>query len=82
MRGRGRYEAASCLCASFVWLGRQARALQRVASKKPLCIAKSSQDTALRDIDYLMQRGVLAKDAVGGRSTSYSLVLPTGGDGM
>ncbi len=34
-----------------------------------------SQDTALRDIDDLIKRGVLAKDAGGGRSTSYALVL-------
>ena len=37
-------------------------------------IAKSSQDTASRDIDDLVKRGVLRKDAAGGRSTSYSLV--------
>ena len=37
-------------------------------------LAKSSQDTALRDIDDLVEKGVLAKDAAGGRSTSYSLI--------
>ena len=37
-------------------------------------ITKSSQDTALRDIDDLVEKGVLAKDAAGGRSTSYSLI--------
>jgi Fic family protein len=37
-------------------------------------ITKSSQDTALRDIDDLVAKGILAKDAAGGRSTSYSLV--------
>jgi hypothetical protein len=37
-------------------------------------LAKTSQDTALRDIDNLLQHGVLVKDAGGGRSTSYSLV--------
>jgi Fic family protein len=36
-------------------------------------ITKSSQDTALRDIDDLVEKGILAKDAAGGRSTSYSL---------
>ena len=36
-------------------------------------LTKSSQDTALRDIDDLIQRGILTKDAGGGRSTSYSL---------
>ena len=37
-------------------------------------LTKSSQDTALRDIDDLVEKGVFAKDAAGGRSTSYSLV--------
>jgi Fic family protein len=37
-------------------------------------LAKCSQDTALRDIDDLVARGVLSRDAPGGRSTSYSLV--------
>ncbi len=36
-------------------------------------IAKCSQDTALRDIYNLVGRGILKKDAGGGRSTSYSL---------
>lgn len=34
----------------------------------------TSHDTALRDILYLVEKGVLAKDPSGGRSTSYSLV--------
>ena len=38
-------------------------------------IAKVSQPTATRDIDDLIKRGILQKDAAGGRSTSYSLVL-------
>jgi Fic family protein len=37
-------------------------------------LTKISQDTALRDIDDLLQRGVLAKDDAGGRSSGYSLV--------
>ncbi len=32
-----------------------------------------SQDTALRDITYLVERGVLVKSSAGGRSTSYGL---------
>ena len=36
-------------------------------------LAKCSQDTALRDIEDLLSKGALAKDAGGGRSTSYSL---------
>jgi hypothetical protein len=31
---------------------------------------QTSQDTALRDIDDLLSKGVLIKDAAGGRSTS------------
>jgi Fic family protein len=38
---------------------------------------KCSQDTALRDIDDLITRRILVKDAAGGRSTSYSLVDET-----
>src|SRR5262249_5612717 len=37
-------------------------------------LAKCSQDTAGRDIDDLIKRDILVKDAAGGRSTSYSLV--------
>jgi hypothetical protein len=37
-------------------------------------MAKCSQDTALRDIVDLVERGILAKDPAGGRSTSYSLL--------
>ena len=36
-------------------------------------LAKSSHDTALRDIQDLVEQGILKKDAGGGRSTSYSL---------
>jgi hypothetical protein len=32
------------------------------------------QDTALRDIDYLIAESVLTRDAAGGRSKSYSLM--------
>jgi Fic family protein len=44
-----------------------------LTSSKWAQLAKCSQDTALRDIDDLVSRGILAKDAAGGRSTSYSL---------
>jgi len=37
-------------------------------------LEKCSHDTALRDIQGLVERGVLQKDPAGGRSTSYSLV--------
>lgn len=37
-------------------------------------LAKCSHDTALRDIQDLMARGILIRNPGGGRSTSYSLV--------
>jgi Fic family protein len=45
----------------------------KLTSSKWAMLTKCSQDTALRDIDDLVQRGILTKDAAGGRSTSYSL---------
>jgi Fic family protein len=45
----------------------------KLTSSKWAAIAKCSQDTATRDIDNLIRRGILVKDAAGGRSTSYSL---------
>jgi Fic family protein len=41
-------------------------------------LAKCSQDTALRDILYLVEQGVLKKDTAGGRSTSYFLSIDAG----
>jgi Fic family protein len=41
-------------------------------------LAKCSQDTAGRDINDLISRGILRKDPAGGRSTSYSLAFPPG----
>lgn len=37
-------------------------------------LEKCSHDTALRDIQGLIEQGLLRKDSGGGRSTSYSLV--------
>lgn len=45
----------------------------KLTSSKWAKIAKTSPDTALRDIDALIARGILKKDEAGGRSTSYSL---------
>jgi Fic family protein len=45
----------------------------KLTSSKWAVLGKCSQDTASRDIDDLLKRGVLIKDAAGGRSTSYSL---------
>lgn len=47
----------------------------KLTSSKWAVLAKCSQNTALRDIDDLLTHDILAKDAGGGRSTSYSLVL-------
>jgi len=45
----------------------------KLTSSKWAKINKCSQDTAHRDIQDLVDRGILRKDAAGGRSTSYSL---------
>ncbi|MBB4395076.1 Fic family protein [Bradyrhizobium sp. ERR14] len=47
----------------------------KLTSSKWEKIAKTSQPTATRDINDLIKRGILQKDAAGGRSTSYSLIL-------
>jgi len=44
-----------------------------LTSSKWAKIAKCSQDTAGRDIQALIEAGILVKDLAGGRSTSYSL---------
>jgi Fic family protein len=46
----------------------------KLTSSKWAAIAKTSQDTASRDINDLVSRAILQRDAAGGRSTSYSLV--------
>lgn len=46
----------------------------KLTSSKWAKLEKCSPDTALRDIDDLIRRGILRKDPAGGRSTSYSLV--------
>lgn len=45
----------------------------KLTSSKWAAIAKCSPDTALRDINDLLTRGVLRKTEAGGRSTSYEL---------
>lgn len=45
----------------------------KLTSSKWAKIAKTSQDTAGRDINDLVEKGVLIKEAGGGRSTSYVL---------
>ena len=48
----------------------------KLTSSKYGVMAHCSPDTALRDIDDLMRRGLLVKEAAGGRSTSYALREP------
>jgi Fic family protein len=45
----------------------------KLTTSKWAALTKSSSDTALRDIQQLVERRVLVKDQAGGRSTSYSL---------
>ncbi len=47
----------------------------KLTSSKWAALTKSSPDTALRDITDLVKRGILVRDAGGGRSTSYSLAV-------
>jgi Fic family protein len=45
----------------------------KLTSSKWAKITKCSQDTALRDIQSLLEKGILAKEAAAGRSTNYVL---------
>jgi len=45
----------------------------KLTTTKYAKLTKSSQDTALRDIAYLVDRGILVRSSEGGRSTSYAL---------
>lgn len=45
----------------------------KLTNAKWSTIAKTSPDTALRDITDLVQRGILVKEPEGGRSTNYAL---------
>ncbi len=49
----------------------------KLTNAKWSTIAKTSPDTALRDITDLVQRGILVKEPGGGRSTSYALAPET-----
>ena len=46
----------------------------KLTTSKWAKLAKCSQDTALRDITFLVEHGVLARNPGGGRSTSYEVV--------
>jgi Fic family protein len=45
----------------------------KLTTSKWALMTKSSQDTALRDITDLVERGLLVREPGGGRSTSYAL---------
>lgn len=47
----------------------------KLTNAKWAALAKTSPDTALRDINDLVSRAILAKEPGGGRSTSYSLAV-------
>lgn len=47
----------------------------KLTTSKWAALTKSSQDTALRDIQQLVDRGVLVRNPAGGRSTSYALAV-------
>lgn len=51
----------------------------KLTSSKWAKIAKCSKDSAIRDINDLIEKGILQKEAAGGRSTNYELKgLPAG----
>ena len=50
----------------------------KLTTSKWAKLAKSSQDTALRDIQPLVERGILVRSPGGGRSTSYVLAKISG----
>jgi Fic family protein len=45
----------------------------KLSSSKYAKLAKCSADTALRDINDLLDRKILVRESAGGRSTSYRL---------
>jgi len=47
----------------------------KLTTSKWAKLGKCSQDTAMRDMMALVERGVLIRGPEGGRSTRYSLVL-------
>jgi Fic family protein len=47
----------------------------KLTTSKWAKLTKSSQDTATRDVQDLIQKGILERSAEGGRSTSYNLIL-------
>ena len=54
----------------------------KLSTSKYAKLAKCSGDTALRDIKILLDRGILAQEDGGGRSTSYRLTEPPANSGI
>lgn len=52
----------------------------KLTTSKYARLSRCSQDTALRDIQQLVERGVLIRGTEGGRSTSYSLASEPAGE--
>jgi Fic family protein len=51
----------------------------KLTSSKWAKIVKCSKDSAVRDINDLIEKGILQKEAAGGRSTNYELIgMPAG----
>lgn len=50
-----------------------------LTSSKWATLSKTSNDTALRDINELVELGILQRSGAGGRSTSYDLVRKPAG---
>jgi Fic family protein len=48
----------------------------KLTTSKWAKLTKCSQDTAARDIAFLMEHGILERNPGGGRSTSYALKKP------
>ena len=54
----------------------------KLTSSKWAKIAKCSKDSAVRDINDLIEKGILQKEPAGGRSTNYELIgMPAGNTG-
>ncbi|SFT77100.1 Fic family protein [Algoriphagus locisalis] len=47
----------------------------KLTSSKWAKITKCSKDTAVRDINDLIEKGILQKEVAGGRSTNYELIM-------
>ncbi|MCA9443784.1 MAG: DUF4172 domain-containing protein, partial [Candidatus Omnitrophica bacterium] len=45
----------------------------KMTSSKWATLTKSSSDTALRDINDLIAKGIMVREPGGGRSTSYAI---------